>query len=72
MGNVISLKTTQYILYQEKKIPTVMITISTDINKTNNHVSLQTTDDPQKKKMSWLSLDISAQVIYLTVVVHCF
>lgn len=72
MGKAISLKTTQYILYQEKKIPTVMITISTDINKTNNHVSLQTTDDPQKKKMSWLSLDISAQVIYLTVVVHCF
>ena len=72
MGKAISLKTTQYILYQEKKIPTVMITISTDINKTNNHVSLQTTDDPKKKKMSWLSLDISAQVIYLTVVVHCF
>ena len=46
MGNVISLKTTQYILYQEKKIPTVMITISTDIHKTNNHVSLQTADDP--------------------------
>jgi hypothetical protein len=49
MGKAISLKTTQYILYQEKKIPTVMITISTDINKTNNHVSLQTTDDPPKK-----------------------
>ena len=45
MDNVISLKTTQYILYLEKKIPTVMITISTDINKTNNHV----TDDPKNK-----------------------